>query len=65
MPVVTLFFLHFCLSHRSKFLGEGVIELLHGNPAVTVVIELAHEDMLLVVSHMDVKPSKKDSKIHI
>ena len=40
--------------HRSELLGEGVVELLHGDLAVVVVIEPSHQDVFLVVGHVDV-----------
>ena len=38
----------------SELTCKGVVELLHGDSAVTVVIELPHETVLLVVGHVDV-----------
>ena len=44
------------LSAHSELPGERVVELLHRDSAVTVVVEFAHQHMLLVVRHVDVKP---------
>ena len=44
---------------RSKLLRESVVEFLHGDAAVSVVVELAHEHVLLVVGHVDVQPIYK------
>ena len=42
--------------HLSELRGEGVVELFHGDLSVLVVIEASHEDVLLVVRHVDVQP---------
>lgn len=40
----------------SELLGESVVELLHGDLSIAVVVESSHEDVLLVVGHVDVQP---------
>jgi hypothetical protein len=40
----------------SELFGERVVELFHGDLSIAVVIESSHEDMLLVVGHVDVQP---------
>ena len=42
----------------SELHGEGVVELLHGNLAVPVVVESPHERVLFVVCHEDVQPKR-------
>ena len=49
------------LTIHSELLGERVVELLHGDSAIAVVVELAHQHVLLVVGHVDVQSSMKDS----
>ena len=40
---------------RSELLCERVVELLHGDLAVAVVVEASHERVLLVVGNEDIK----------
>ena len=42
----------------SEVLGECVIELFHGDLAVTVVVETSHQRVLFVVCHMDSQTKK-------
>lgn len=42
----------------SELHGEGVVELLHGNLAVPVVVESSHKGVLLVVGDKDVQPKR-------
>ena len=42
----------------SELHSEGVVELLHGDLAVPVVVESSHKGVLLVVCHEDVQPKR-------
>jgi hypothetical protein len=42
----------------AQLFGERVVELLHWDPAVAIVVEASHKDVLLVVGHVDVEPKK-------
>ena len=52
LPRRRVFEFHSC----SELLRESVVELLHGDLSVLVVIEFSHQDVLFVVRHVDVQP---------
>ena len=44
---------------RSELHSECVIELLHGDLSISVVVESSHEHVLFVVRHVDVHATNK------